>query len=183
MGRDRCLFTGAAGLLVEGIGQGTAPLVRSGSRLPEKPLRQSALARLAVGVAAVAFCLAGGFVVENAADAVLVGGVAGIGFGGCGSSKGGRALGFFRFDAVLLVKLCLLAFGAARVAGLGNRQALGLLGFPVRFRGLHGSPIGCELCCLCLGGSSATLGNLVVSNVFQISVPFEDVVPMKVRVF
>jgi hypothetical protein len=184
MGRDRCVFTGAAGSLVEGIGQGTAPPVRGGSRFAEKPLQQSALARLAVGIAAVALCLAGSFVFDDAADAVLVGGLAGIGFCGFGSSKGCGAFGSFRFKAVLFVKLDLLAFGAARIAGFGNGKAFSLLGFPVRFRGPHGSTVGCKLGGLCLGSSAATLGNLVVSNIFQISIPFEDdVVQAKVRFF
>jgi len=126
----------------------------------------SGLAGLAIGVAAVALGLAGGFVGDHAGDAVLFGGFASVRVGAGQRSLFGNARFFGKTKAFFFFGLRALAIGAACVAGFCDRLALGQL---FRQHRLGGFARGAETVKLRLAGGGGAIAAIVQVGILVVS--------------
>lgn len=133
----------------------------------------SGLTGLSICVALVAFSFTGCFVLQDAFDTVLISQLARVDFSSGCRSNGRILCCCFRGNAISLIKLHLLALGAALVTSFRDQTPFHLSGFSGRFCSFLGSTKSLNKSCLGVFRSAAAVGVFVVSNILQISIPID----------
>jgi hypothetical protein len=135
-----------------------------------------ALTGFAVGITAIALCLAGSFVLKDAGDAVFVSQFACVSFSVGSGFEFSLALRGFGFDALLLFDFQLFALKAASFTSFRNCSLLCLSGFTGRLGSFFCGTKSLKKSSLGFRSSATTVGDFIVSNVSnvsQISIPVD----------
>lgn len=131
------------------------------------------LPRLAIGIAAVAFGLSRGLILDDPGDQALDP-LAAFAFGQCRRIKCRLTFCNLVIKALLLLltRLALepVALGVPRVSGGGNRTPLFQPRQPGRLGRGHRGAVGLKLCRLGVGCSAATPGKIVGFGIYQIGI-------------
>ncbi|PWK52762.1 hypothetical protein C8D95_11539 [Silicimonas algicola] len=122
----------------------------------------SLLSRFSIGVAPVAFSLSGGFILDDARDAVIQSLFPSCDLG-FGCSIGGRLVPrCIGFNTRLFIELGLMALGTPFVSGCGHLQTLFFPSKSCRFCGCLCCTVGVKESSFGIGSGATAVGKIVV---------------------